>query len=205
MVRWPLGGSETCASSHPPWTRARKLERKSFDVACMECEHPHSRIQVPFAFRRVVHPVWMRPNAVQREQEHGSTFGALDKRLEQFILIETSRVRALNLFTGRGNMLWTSGFSTWIQTRDFKVAKSFHVWCSGQKVLTSTTPYTYVFPRTVNWPVQTGIVFPVPRSFADPNKNPQQREQLIVIETSRVRALNSFTGCQLGLGYMLGA
>ena len=40
---------------HPHRTRARK-----FDVACVQCGHPHSRTQVPFALRRVARPVWMR-------------------------------------------------------------------------------------------------------------------------------------------------
>ncbi len=31
-----------------------------FDVACVQCEHPHSHTQVPFALRRVARPVWMR-------------------------------------------------------------------------------------------------------------------------------------------------
>ena len=30
------------------WARARKLKRKSFDVAWVRCEHPHSHQQVPF-------------------------------------------------------------------------------------------------------------------------------------------------------------
>ena len=35
---------------HPHRTRcARKFEYFSFDVACVQCEHPHSHQQVPFA------------------------------------------------------------------------------------------------------------------------------------------------------------
>ncbi len=40
--------------------RARKFERKPFDVAYVQCEHSHSRTQVPFALRHVARPVWMR-------------------------------------------------------------------------------------------------------------------------------------------------
>ncbi len=49
---------------HPHRTRVRKFERKSFDVACVQCEHSHSRTQVSFALRRVARarPVWTRPN-----------------------------------------------------------------------------------------------------------------------------------------------
>ncbi len=42
--------------------RARKFERKPFDVDCPQCEHSHSGTQVPFALRRLARPVWMRPH-----------------------------------------------------------------------------------------------------------------------------------------------
>ena len=41
--------------------RARKLERFTFDLACVQCEHSHWRKQVPFASCRVMRPVWIRP------------------------------------------------------------------------------------------------------------------------------------------------
>ena len=57
--------SPRCSSKrlrpNPHWTCARKFEHKSSDVACMQCGHPHSHQLVPFALRRVEHPVWMRP------------------------------------------------------------------------------------------------------------------------------------------------
>ncbi len=34
---------------NPPRTHARKFERKSFDVACVQCGYSHSHQQVPFA------------------------------------------------------------------------------------------------------------------------------------------------------------
>ena len=36
---------------HPHGTLARKFECKPFEVVCMQCEHSHSRTQVPFALR----------------------------------------------------------------------------------------------------------------------------------------------------------
>ncbi len=36
---------------HPHRTRACNFQRKPFDVACVQCEHSHSRTQVPFALR----------------------------------------------------------------------------------------------------------------------------------------------------------
>ena len=45
-------GADTEENSGPIHTgRARKFKRKPFDVACLQCEHSHSRTQVPFALR----------------------------------------------------------------------------------------------------------------------------------------------------------
>ncbi len=50
---------------NPHWTRAHK----SFDVACVQCGHPHSHQQIPFACgalhvaSRVPRPVWIGPKA----------------------------------------------------------------------------------------------------------------------------------------------
>ena len=40
-----------------------KFERFSFDVACMQCGHPHSHQQVPFACIARARPVWIGPEA----------------------------------------------------------------------------------------------------------------------------------------------
>ena len=48
------------ARSNPHWTQARKLARKSFDVvACVQCEHSHSRQLVPFACVVPGYPMWI--------------------------------------------------------------------------------------------------------------------------------------------------
>ncbi len=44
-----------------PERRARKFERFSFDVACLQCGHSHSHQQVPFASRGIARPVWIGP------------------------------------------------------------------------------------------------------------------------------------------------
>ncbi len=47
--------------------RTCKFECFSFDVACVQCGHPHSHQQFPFAcvaLRRVPHPVWIGPQSV---------------------------------------------------------------------------------------------------------------------------------------------
>ena len=38
-----------------------KFQRKSFDVACVQCGHSHSHEQVPFAYVAPARPVWFRP------------------------------------------------------------------------------------------------------------------------------------------------
>ncbi len=48
----------------PHWTRAPKFERKSFDVACMQCGYSHSHQQVPFTCVARARPVWMRPQTL---------------------------------------------------------------------------------------------------------------------------------------------
>ena len=45
---------------NPHWTRARKFERKIFDVASVQCGHSHSHQQAPFACVARERPVWMR-------------------------------------------------------------------------------------------------------------------------------------------------
>ena len=46
---------------NPHRTRVCKLECKSFDVACVQCGHPHSHQLVPFVCIARARPVWMRP------------------------------------------------------------------------------------------------------------------------------------------------
>ncbi len=47
---------------HMHRTRMRaQIQRKSFDVACLQCGHSNSHQQVPFACVARVRPVWMRP------------------------------------------------------------------------------------------------------------------------------------------------
>ncbi len=52
---------------NPHWTRARKFQRKSFDVGCVQCGHSHSYQRVPFACVARARPVWMRLPVVHSE------------------------------------------------------------------------------------------------------------------------------------------
>ena len=60
--------------------RARKLERFSFDLACVQCGHSHSHQQVPFAWRRVMRPVWIRPYG--QETQVSFPMGALKRKMD---------------------------------------------------------------------------------------------------------------------------
>ncbi len=51
---------ENVLRPHPHRTPARKFERKSFDVACVQCGHSHSHQQVPFSRDVRTRSVWMR-------------------------------------------------------------------------------------------------------------------------------------------------
>ncbi len=46
---------------NPHRMHTRKLDRFSFDVACVQCGYSHSHQQVPFACVARARPVWMRP------------------------------------------------------------------------------------------------------------------------------------------------
>ena len=64
---------------HPHRMHVRKFKCKPFDVAGVQCEHSHSRTQVPFVLRRVARPVWMRPHTsllvflIRRLRHRGAT------------------------------------------------------------------------------------------------------------------------------------
>ncbi len=56
-----LSNSSMWLRPNPHWRHVREFQNKSFDIACVQCGHPHSHQQVPFACVARVRPVWMRP------------------------------------------------------------------------------------------------------------------------------------------------
>ena len=74
-----------CVRPDPHWTRARKFECKSFDVACVQCGHPHSHQQVPFACvaRARARPVWIGPKPTTRGMQLSSAGTSCPSKITQ--------------------------------------------------------------------------------------------------------------------------
>ena len=102
---------------NPHRTRARKFERKPFDVACVQCEHSHLHQQVPFASRRVARPVWIGSDVSIRFSALGAPFlqrtplceankGAYQRRGRAAIRAPVSYGWEVSFWTGRRLRQW---------------------------------------------------------------------------------------------------
>ncbi len=86
-------------------TRTRKFQRKSFDVACVQCGHSHSAEQVPFACVAHARPVWIRPR-FKRDLRRLVTWCRLThQRLFLFLFNMTSFQNRTLLIGCRGRQL----------------------------------------------------------------------------------------------------